>query len=144
MKLWPLSIIAVFVLFAGFIAYLMVGAMKVDASLVSETYYADDLAFDQHVAATHRADSLGPLIVRGDASTPMLSIQVPAEIAGAKGTLTLFHPMESKKDRSLQLDLTEGTTVTLPTEGLTPGTWKVKIQLTQQGKVYYWEVPLER
>lgn len=65
---WGKWIIVAFVLFAAFIGTLVTVCVKQDVSLVSRTYYQDELVFDQQIARIQNVSALSkkPVITKSN------------------------------------------------------------------------------
>ena len=73
--LWPYAIIATFVLFAGFIGYMVQRAFHTDVELVSPDYYKQEIAYQKRMESVARTAAL-------PAPVPLARIKAEPELAG--------------------------------------------------------------
>lgn len=135
---WGKWIIVAFVLFAAFIGTLVTVCVKQDVSLVSKTYYQDELAFDEQIARIRNVSDLSqkPTITKGKGVIEV-SYDHFSEIK--EGTLTLFRPSDPSKDRSFAIEKDTASKQIFPVDGLTGGMYRARLQWTMDGKEYFLE-----
>ena len=120
-SLWPYAIIAVFVLFAGYIGYMVQQAMRTTVDLVSPDYYQQELVYQKRMENVARTAALpAPVELQYDATTHRLTLQLPANLAGQpiQGQLHFFRPSNQKLD------------FTLPAQGITEGVFFAELPRT--------------
>lgn len=130
-------IFVAFVLFAAFIATLVVVCMRQDMPLVSADYYKQELAYQNQIERIKNTGQLNqkPVIV---ATRNAMKVTFDSTQHVQNGELQLFCPSNARMDRifSLTPDAREfDTTVS----GLTSGMYRVKLFWTMNGKDYYHE-----
>ncbi|RNI21800.1 FixH family protein [Rufibacter latericius] len=137
-SLLPYLIISVFVLFAGYIGFMVYGAMQSEVNLVSKDYYAEELAYSQRMKQVAQTQELKqPINVMAVPAAEQLVIQFPADLAKAKGTVHLFRPSDDKLDVVLPLDLNPEGLQLLNTAALKKGLWRVQLIGKVGEKEYY-------
>ena len=144
-SIWPYAIVAVFVLFAIYIGFMVYQAMQTDVNLVSANYYQQELAHQQRMAAVARVAALPtPVLVRHDAAGQRLTVQLPAALAGqaVRGQLHFFRPSDQALDFALPLLPTAGRQQSVNTSQLAPGLWRVQLDFTADGQAYFLEQDL--
>lgn len=135
---WGKWIIVAFVLFAAFIGTLVTVCVKQDVSLVSKTYYQDELAFDQQIARIQNVSALSnkPVITEGNG---VIEVSFDRFSEMESGTLTLFRPSDSTKDRSFPIEQVTSAKQIFHVDGLSGGMYRARLQWTMGGKEYFLE-----
>ncbi|WP_207432017.1 FixH family protein [Sabulibacter ruber] len=137
-SLLPYLIITAFVLFGGYIGFMVYGAMQSDVNLVSKDYYAEELVYSQRMKQQAQTQELKqPINIMAVPAAEQLVIQFPAELAKAKGTVHLFRPSDEKLDVVLPLDLNTEAMQLLNTAALKKGLWRVQLIGKVGEKEYY-------
>ena len=137
---WGKSIVLAFILFAGYIGFLVVVTLKEDFYLVSEDYYKKEIEYQQQIQRESNFNQLSvkPSLVFEPASK-LLMISFPTTIEPDKeGIIHLFRPSDAKIDKIFSLDLKENQQ-NISLQGMTKGLWKVKFNWTLLGKEFYQE-----
>jgi hypothetical protein len=134
---WGKWIVVAFVLFAAFIDTLVTVCMRQDISLVSSSYYQDELAYQQQIERTNNALNLAekPVIRVVQPGVVEVDMQQPAD----NGELRLFCPSNAAMDRAFDLDSSSDTLRHFDVQGLQRGMYRAKLQWTAQGKEFYVE-----
>lgn len=142
-SLWPYAIIAAFVLFAGFIGYMVRQAMRTSVDLVSQDYYAQELRHQQRMNAVARTAALpaGAVTIRFDAAARTVALQLPAAVAGRQsgGQVQFFRPSDQALDFSVPLRPDAQGRQRLSTARLKPGYWRVRLDFEAEGQAYFVE-----
>ena len=131
-------IVVAFVLFGAFIATLVTVCVKQDISLVSKSYYKDELDYQTQIVRINNADQLAskPVIAKaGDG----LTIQFGADVTVANGELKLFCPSDPNMDKSFLLSLDIENRQSFDVSALKPGMYKAKLLWSMNGKEYFME-----
>lgn len=129
-------------LFYGLFVVILVGAVikstQYDNSLVSDHYYADDLAYQEHYVKLVNSKSLleDVKVVRGKEA---VTFTFPAEVGAVQGEITFFCPSDSKRDFTISVQPNADKQQVIPTQDLKAGLWKVKVDWQSNGKTYYKE-----
>jgi nitrogen fixation protein FixH len=140
--IWPYAIIAVFVLFAGYIGFMVQQAMRTTVDLVSPDYYQQELAYQQRMESVARTAALpAPVEMTYDPSGNRLTVQLPTALASQsiKGQLHFFRPSNQLLDFELPLHASgqEFSTVKMKS-----GYWRVRLDFTADKQAYFLEQPL--
>ncbi|GGK56036.1 FixH family protein [Rufibacter glacialis] len=137
-SLLPYLIIMVFVFFASYIGFMVYSAMQSDVNLVSQEYYAEELAYAQRMQQMTQARALEqPIHVMPVPAAEQLVIRFPVELANATGTVHLFRPSDGKLDVIVPLQLNAEGLQLLSTATLKKGRWRVQLMVQKDGKEYY-------
>lgn len=122
----------------GFVTF----AMRRPVSLVSDDYYEQSLREDTKRECVANAAALGSRVALTRTGNQDLLVQVPAEHAGAAGSLTLYRPSNAARDRVVPLALGADGTQLVSLHGLEGGQWLAQLRWTARGVTYYIERPL--
>jgi hypothetical protein len=135
---WGKSIILAFVLFAGFIASLVVVCLRQDISLVSKDYYKEELLYQEQIQRLNNAAALKerPVITIED-NELLLRFALLDKVDG--GELKLFCPSNSRMDRIFTIGNSEQLTQSYSVEGLQRGMYRAKLRWTIDGKEFFQE-----
>lgn len=137
---WGYRIIIIMGVFlAGMIT--MVGiSMKQTNEMIDTNYYEKELAYQSIIDAKQRLNATGSKVTILE-TTDSLRIVFPPELSGAisRGTITFLKLSDSKSDRNISLEHTATTGYALPSKDMQKGWYKVRIQWTNRGVVYYQE-----
>jgi nitrogen fixation protein FixH len=142
---WPYAIIAVFVLFAGYIGYMVQQAMRTSVDLVSADYYQQELAYGQRMKSVARTAALpAPVELTHDADAREVRVQLPASLAGQalQGQVHFFRPSDQKLDFALPLRPNAELRQRLSTAAMRPGYWRVRLDFTAGEQAYFVEKEL--
>ncbi|MBO2011279.1 FixH family protein [Hymenobacter negativus] len=141
---WPYAIITVFVLFAGYIGYMVQQAMRTTVDLVSTDYYQQELAYGQRMKSVARTAALpAPVELTQDAAG-QVELQLPAALAGqaVQGQFHFFRPSDKELDFLLPLQLSADLQQRLSTAAMRPGYWRVRLDFTAGEQAYFVEKEL--
>ncbi|MFD2721081.1 FixH family protein [Hymenobacter monticola] len=139
---WPYAIIAVFVLFAGYIGFMVQQAMRTTVDLVSPDYYKQELAYTQRMESVARTAALpAPVELTHDAAAQHLTLQLPPALTGqaVQGQIHFFRPSDQKLDFSLPL---QSAAQVFSTRKMAPGYWRVRLDFSAGSQVYFIEKEL--
>lgn len=131
---WGHKIALSFVLFAAFILYMVVRAFQQEISLVSEDYYAQEIAYQTKMQKKANLISLGDKVEVSVKSDKIL-IQFPG--APSSGEIHFYHPSKSGLDRKYVLNLENQNIQSIDRCDLAIGSYKVKLTWTSKGTDYF-------
>ncbi|MDF7811585.1 FixH family protein [Hymenobacter sp. YC55] len=143
--IWPYAIIAVFVLFAAYIGYMVQQAMHSSVDLVSADYYQQELAYQQRMETVARTAALPvSVVVTHEAAVSQLYLQLPPSFAGKRieGQLHFFRPSDLKLDFTLPLQPSSALTQRISTQKMARGFWRIRVDFTADGQAYFVEKDL--
>ncbi len=113
--------------------------------LVSDNYYADEIAYQQQIDRIQRTNALEPSVTVEFKPASGLEVSFPAffESATVEGTIILFRPSDKRLDRRIPINLNrEGVQFISGINLPVPGLWKIKIFWQVEGIEYYLEEEL--
>ncbi|MFN7539368.1 MAG: FixH family protein [Bacteroidota bacterium] len=101
---WGRALLLVFVLFAGFMGYLVYRASGTQFDLVSKDYYRDELNYQEKIDGLRRAASISRVAVK-IADNRQLLVELPAELTGKNisGELWLYCKTNAAFDLKLPM-----------------------------------------
>ncbi|MBZ9651763.1 FixH family protein [Psychroflexus montanilacus] len=141
MKLnWGTSIVIAFVLFIGFIMFMVVQMLskkELEYDLVVESYYQKELTFQGDLdSAQKAADLTNQVDITLEADR--LLVQFPSEFdfSKIKGELYMYRPSDKTLDFTVPLQMDSNDFV-LPTAVLKPGRWEVNLRFTHDDEDYF-------
>ena len=131
-------------LFYGLFVLILVGVVikstQFDNSLVSDHYYADDLAYQEHYDKLVNSQQLDKdLSIAPNPSGTAVELQFPPGMQAVKGEIIFFCPSDSKQDFRVPVQPDARNQQVISTQALKPGLWKVKVDWTAGGKAFYKE-----
>ncbi|NQV52821.1 MAG: FixH family protein [Flavobacteriales bacterium] len=125
---WGHAIAIVFILFATYILYFVYQSFNTNIDLVSEDYYAQEVAFQSRIDATANGDDFQDLITIAQGETGlMLNFPTAFEYDIEGGLVTFFRPSEQSLDRSFPLELDANKRMFFPRQLLSSGRYKLNI-----------------
>jgi nitrogen fixation protein FixH len=139
---WPVMIVAVLVLFGGYILYMVFQAMKSDVDLVRKDYYEQTLTYQDQIDNVERSNALSvPITIVANHSVQYVTVQFPQVFADktVSGNIQLFRPSDKDLDVELPLQLDANQRQLINTSQLQKGLWRVKIHSQAEGQKYFVE-----
>jgi hypothetical protein len=134
---WGTWIATAFIFFAAFIATLVTVCVRQDISLVSTTYYKEELAYQQQIERTANALNLTeqPAI---RVSQGIIEVNFPQQQPD-QGKLRLFCPSNAAMDRAFDILPSTDSLRRFDIHDLKAGMYRARMQWTAQGKEFYVE-----
>ncbi len=132
----------VFIGFAGMMSYMVYRCTQTPVDLVAKEYYRDELAYQDIIDGTKKANALSARIsVTQDSGR--ITIQFPPEMQhrSIKGNILFYCTADAKKDRTMELRLDEAGKQQLDARTFFPGNYVVKIKWESSRDHYYTEQP---
>lgn len=129
---WSIRITLLYTSFVAFMLFMVWKAWGERFDLVSEDYYAQELAFQSKIDEAKRATETGQLWVINQTNGGLEGV---LEGATGKIDVQLFRPSDERLDRSY----TFNGSFTIPATDLTPGKYLVKIEWQHNGQPLYHE-----
>ncbi|MBA4405822.1 hypothetical protein C0389_00965 [bacterium] len=139
MKLsWGFNIAAFYITFVVLLLIVVFIFMSQDVGLVTDDYYAKEIAYQEEIDRTTRTKNL----------TVQLDIAVePAQIKflfpkifswrEIGGTIHFYRPSDKEKDFIANISLDSSRTQFIGTENLKKGLWKIKVDWKAKGVSYF-------
>ena len=137
---------AIAIFYSFFVIAMLVfvfAANKEDISLVSDTYYEEDLSYQLKLDKMKRTNQLQHVFELSIEQNPTgISVTIPEELPHFKGNMTLFHPAYAALDQAYPIENNMENKQIILVEKLKKGRWLVKIEGENEGKNYYHEAYL--
>ena len=140
----PYVIIAAFVLFAIYIGQFVYRSAKSDVNLVSQDYYAKDVAYQQEynkLEASLPFDSL--LTLTYDKAEQRLQIQFPITFKVESGEVEFFRPSTNTLDQKIEVLVNAENIMKLQTSQMPAGLWYVNVSCKANGNAYLFKRKIE-
>ncbi len=120
------GVILAFVLFCSFITYVVIRGFQQNIDLVSDTYYLDELAFQDQIDQKSNLANSG-LSLELKQGKEDIQILFPESFKEAKGTVHFYHPSRAIFDKQYTLALNDSNIQTINKDDLIKGHFKVKV-----------------
>ncbi|NER17764.1 FixH family protein [Spongiivirga citrea] len=139
---WGKGVVVGMLAFMSFIMYLVI-TMSTDKNyshdLVTEEYYAKEIAYQEEIDAETNTNNLKEKIT-GKRTEKGWEIIFPAELdpEKIKGTVFLYRPSNKKLDFSLPLDLTSSNLL-IPGNRMLDGRWNITIDWDYEKTQYLYK-----
>jgi hypothetical protein len=137
---WGHALILTFLAFAGFMGYLAYRSFNTNYDLVSKEYYKDELAYQNIIDGTNRADSLSEKVTLKQQGKDIL-LTLPAEMKSTSitGNILFYCPADARRDRKVDININNDAKQLIKGINLIPGVYTAKISWNAYGKFYYSE-----
>lgn len=135
---WGNKLLLVFVVFAFGISFLVYRCMETPVDLVAQDYYKDELAYQQVIDATKKANALtGRVILQQQPG--FITLRLPSEMKNrpVKGSITFYCPSDRNRDRNLPLLPDADARQEINTGNLLAGHYAVKVRWVSDGTAYF-------
>ncbi len=137
---WGHKITLAFSAFVVFIFVMVYKAVKTDFQLVTKEYYKEELAYQEVIDGTNKANQLSTAVHIQQADDQLI-IQLPEEMKQqtVTGSIWLYCPSEDKNDRKLVLAVDEEGRQSISTKSIAAAGYLAKIRWQANGQTYYTE-----
>lgn len=138
MKLnWGHGIVATFVFFVSWVAYLVTGCFNTNVDLVTKDYYQEELMYQNTIDASKNMQQLAkqPEFKITDEG---LLIVLPEFFRNKdlSGAYSFYRPNDKNRDFELPIGPDSEMRQLIPFEMLGSGKWRVKMKAKQEGKTF--------
>ena len=141
-EIWPVGIVLSMATFMVGIIVAVFIMLKNDVPLVSDDYYAQEIAFQERIDKENRATEAGQTpIIKFLPATDAMEIRIPGfqPTALNAGKITFFRPSNPKKDFSMDLRPEANGTQWVDLRKVDAGLWVVQLDWSVDGKSFYYE-----
>lgn len=137
---WGTGILLVIIIFLIAIISFVFFSRTQKVNLVEEDYYPKELNFDTQIEKQSNTEALTEKI-RFTVSDSVIVVDFPAfvEEEMVEGTIQVYRPSDFEEDLLYTIELDSGGMQYIPTEGLLPGRYIIKVDWSFDGKEYYQE-----
>jgi len=139
---WGTGIVIGFLLFIGFIMFMVVSMMtsdKYNHDLVTEDYYKEELVYQKEIDAEQNGNQLSENIsIRNSKQGITISFPQNIKYQDIKGTVSFYRPSNKKLDFDIPISLKKHT-IFVSDKQLVEGRWDIKVDWTYQGVHYLYK-----
>lgn len=140
---WGNRLLITFIVFGIGIFYLVYRSVNTNFELVEKDYYKKELAYQQVIDGSHRADSLqSPVQFRQFEKNIFLQLPDEMKNKNVTGEILFYCAYDETKDKKFRLEVNEEGTMIFKPGHIVPGNYTVKINWNYDGKDYYTEKKL--
>ena len=138
---WGNKLLLVFISFAGLMSYMTYRCMQTPVDLVTKEYYRDELAYQQVIDGTKKANALSGKVTLHHQSGQII-VQFPQEMKDSpiKGAILFYCPADATRDRRLSLELDADGKQSIDAKAFHSGRYVVKIEWESHQTTYYSEL----
>jgi hypothetical protein len=137
---WGTGIALFYSVFVVALVFQVIKSTQYDHSLVSEKYYAKDLAYQEHYDKLVNSQQLEKdLQVIQNESKTAVTLEFPEQLSKINGEIHFFCPSDSRQDFRLPVRPNANNQQVVSTQDLKPGLWRVKVDWKAEGKAYFKE-----
>lgn len=137
---WGTGVAIVYGAFVLLMVGFVISARNVDHSLVMDNYYEEDLAYQSHMDKLANANALlTDLQIVEDAGSGNLLFTFPKDVQAVGGEIWLYRPSNTAQDIRIPIKTDQSNMMTIPTQDLMTGRWRVKVEWQGSGKEFYKE-----
>ncbi|UZR93229.1 FixH family protein [Chondrinema litorale] len=139
---WGYGIALFFSSFVAFILFAVFSSTKENIHLVTEDYYAEELAYQNRIDEIKNTNSLNSRVSMRMINEA-LEISFPTDMVGKdlEGSIYLFRPSDSGLDKQFDIAINEEGLQQINTDKITKGYYRVKLEWEMDGKSYFVEEP---
>lgn len=115
----------------------------VDVHLVADNYYEKELAYQQKINKTKRANDLSVNLKITD-QKDIIKFNFPKQFDFRKiaGIIYLYNPTDEKMDEKINIHLLNGYQQLIPTDNMKKGYWKAEVNWNVGDTLFYTEKKL--
>lgn len=142
---WGKKIALVYGLFViGMLALVFACLNQKDIFLVSDNYYAEEVAYEKVIQKKKNANELAePVTVDFDEASKLLKIDLTTASTGATGNVFFYRPSNPKMDVSFPINVDDNGIQNIDTQKIPKGLWVVKVDWKKGEKEYYKEEKIQ-
>ena len=132
---WGHKITLSFIAFAAFIIYMVVGAFRQNVDLVTDDYYAQEIAYEAKMIKKANFNKLEskPKVVANKGGISLDFFENKVE----NGSVYFYHPSREIFDQTIDLKLDDKGRQNIPRGNLVAGLYRINLQWTSDGKEYF-------
>ncbi|MFZ1749682.1 MAG: FixH family protein [Saprospiraceae bacterium] len=138
---WPIGLTIFFILFVATLIFILYQSRQVEDSLVMQDYYEEDIKYQaQYDKKQNTADLDVKVRVAYKSQEKVIMLIFPMDSTSQiSGQILLYNPVSDKSDVKMDFNLGSKSTYLIPTDKLSSGRWKVKIDWKNGDKPFYQE-----
>lgn len=135
---WGHGIIIAFGLFVAYILYFVYASFQQNIDLVSEDYYAQEVAYQQRIDDTKNAvDVKGQIFISRNESEVVVTFPIEIREKITTGEVHFFRPADQQMDFKIPLQLDAAASLRVDGAQFSAGRYEVKISWKEGEKAYF-------
>ena len=136
---WGTAIVIAFILFAAFLTYFMIKSAQHPDTLVTDDYYNQEIAYQEHIENKARGKAMGNILL--EPAEGKLAVVFPEGFnAGqATGEIHFYKPDNARIDSRYELSADAANRQLIAVDKMPRGLWQIKINAQLDDVGYYWE-----
>ncbi|MCP4457378.1 MAG: hypothetical protein GY816_05035 [Cytophagales bacterium] len=135
---WGVKITIAFVLFAGFILYMVARSFQHEINLVSDSYYSEEINFQDRIDQKANLKAIGEEVKVSIISKDIVLLEFPEDHESANGEIHFYHVSHQLFDKKFPIQLDSIGQQRMNTEKLAAGRYRVKLSW-EVGKEGYFQ-----
>ena len=141
---WGYGIALVYTAFACGMLFLVYLCTTYKVDLVQADYYKEELAYQQRIDQKSNTAALTQrLEINYSRDAQSVHIQLPEELTGTQNVnLRFYRPDDSTLDKNLHQAVSTSNDITVSTDGMKVGLWRLEMSWTHGTKDYFQEAIL--
>jgi hypothetical protein len=136
---WGTGIVISFILFITMIFIFIYLGSREPSDLVTEDYYAQELAYEDVIRAKNMVSPFADSILLTKAEQSITLVIPTMYVRGAEGTVHFYRPSDAQLDQLYELDTDVQGHQLFDMSRFTSGKYVVKVSWQKNGTSYYWE-----
>jgi hypothetical protein len=138
---WGTGIAIFYSCFVIAMVSMVVMSARNKSDLVQENYYQKDLNYEAFRVKRQNASRMSqPARINYIRADKQIRIQLPKEMAGSTGQVSMFRASDKSLDLNFDLSLNEEAIMNIPSTGkFLRGLWTIQVEWESEGKSYYAE-----
>ncbi|MCY7352421.1 MAG: FixH family protein [Cytophagaceae bacterium] len=134
---WGKSIVLVFIVFAGFIGFMIYRMCRQRVDLVRDDYYQTEIAYQQQINRLVNASQKKPLDMTYHADVQQIAFVLPTTLH--RGVIYFYRPSDRAQDFNLRIPDIHPARQVVSTAKLARGFWRVQLTWSDGQRDYYTE-----
>lgn len=134
---WGKSIVLTFVLFAGFVGYMVYRMHRERVDLVRDDYYQTEITYQKQIDRMANARHKKPMDMTYQATTQQLTVALPATLR--RGEIHFYRPADRQLDFIVRVPAAHANRQVVSTADLARGYWRVQFTWSDGQHGYYTE-----
>ncbi len=135
---WGVGITITIIVFTVVSVAFIFFAFSQDVNLVTDDYYARELAYEDQIQKIKRTKELPEqLNIAVDNNYIYLQFPKMFDKDSIKGTILLYRPASRHKDAVYSITPNDSNLVVIPTDTLIEGMWRIKVEWNANDTSYY-------
>ncbi len=140
---WGTGIALFYSLFVIAMVSMVVRSAQIDIELVQDNYYKHDLNYESFRKKRQNGQQNKVVLqLKQLSEQQQLHLSFPEANNAINGLVKLYRPSDYRKDLTYPIQVNEVGEMLIPTQGITPGHWRVQVDWEAAGQTYFQETEL--